>query len=388
MSLLKDIQLAREGKVITIPIGPKTLGKYIFMAKNMYHLIGGAGGSGKSGWVDYLYILLVYEWYKKEGKDLGLKLKIILRSMERSKKLRIAKWICMKIYNDHGILMDVPYLMGWGLKKSKVTDEIYEKVKEAHEWVDEMSDVVEIIDGVSNPTGIMKQAKEHMESIGKLYYYKRMPNIDDREVLLKRSNGNVVKAHESECSTVTRYQPVYVPDDDRQITIHINDHLKAMSKESGYNDKENLDKMSEYTRILRDLYGMSMVVVNQMNRAISDTMRRIKTELLPEDSDFTGSSTMFHDCDMAGILFNPYKYNLAEMKGYNIGRCLDDNGINRFRSFHLLKNTYGPDNQIFGYQFIGEIGKFKELPSPEEIDNKMYYQIANPRNILKLTNHN
>lgn len=385
MSILTDIQLAREGKIITIPLGHTRLKRYIFMAKNMYHLIGGAGGSGKSSWVDYLYILMIYGWYKREGKDMGLKLKIILRSMERSKKLRMAKWMCMKIYNDYGILMDVPYMMGWGLKKSKVSEELFEIIKKAHEWVEEMEDIVEVIDGVSNPTGIYKQAQSYMESIGTMYNYKK---VDGKLILLKRRTGETPKkADIKECPTVSVYQPVYVPDNDRTIIIHINDHLKAMSKESGYNDKENLDKMSEYTRILRDLYGMSMVVVNQMNRAISDTMRRVKTELLPEDSDFTGSSSMFHDCDMAGIIFNPYKYNLAEMKEYRINQCTDDFGINRFRSFHLLKNTYGPDNQIFGYQFIGETGMFKELPVPEDMDVNAYYRVANPPHKHKLTNH-
>ena len=384
MSLLHDIQASKEGKIVTIPIGHKKLGKYIFMARNMYHLIGGAGGSGKSSWVDDVYIDKVYRWYKKHGTNENIKLKIILRSLERSKKLRIAKWVCARLYQKYGILVDVPYLMGWGLKKSRVSDELFQKITEIYDEIEEMQDVVEIVEGVAHPTAIFYHARDYAETVGTLYYYKK---IDGKETLLKRRNKNSTIANISECPSVSIYQPVYVPDYERQITIHINDHLQAMSKESGYNDKQNLDKMSEYSRIMRDLYGMSPVVVNQMNRAISDTMRRIKTELLPEDSDFTGSSQMYSDCDMAGILFNPYKYNLKELKGYNIAQCVDEFGINRFRSYHLLKNTYGPDNQIFGYQFIGENGMFNELPSPETIDLRVYHSIANPKNLEKLTNH-
>lgn len=384
MTLLQDIEKARSGELISVPIGHKKLGKYIFMAKNMYHLVGGAGGSGKSSWIDYLYVIMIYDWYIKQGQFEGIKLKIILRSLERSKKLRIAKWVCMYIYREYSILMDVPYLMGWGLKKSKVTDEVFALVREAYDWVEKMSDTVELIGGVDNPTGIYLQARNYAESVGTYYRYIQS---DGKEVFTKRRDGKVVKAHPKECPSSTKYQPIYVPDDESLITIHINDHLQAMSTEKGYGDKQKFDKMSEYTRILRDLYGMSMVVVNQMNRAISDTMRRVKTELLPEDSDFSGSSNMYNDCDMAGILFNPYKYGLTTMKDYRLNHCIDDKDINRFRSYHLLKNTYGPDNLIFAYQFIGEVGMFRELPAPSEIDNAMYHRIANPRNKEKLTNH-
>lgn len=374
--LLSMIENARQGNTASIPIGHNKLSNFIYLAKNMYHYIAGAGGSGKSGWIDLLYIFMVYEWYEREGKYTGVKPKIILRSLERSKELRQAKWICLYLYRQHGILMDVAYLLGFGEKKSRVSDELFELIKQAKDWIDKMSDTVTLIGGVDNPTGIWLQARDYMESIGTYYRYQ---DIDNKSTLIKRRDKKVFKADPKECPEATKYQDIYIPDDPSTIVIHINDHLKAMSSERGFNDKQLLDKMSEYNRKLRDLYGCAIVAVNQLNRNISDTTRRVKTELLPEDSDFAGSSNLFYDCDMAMILFNPYKYNIKDLKEYKISLCLSEEGINRFRSAHVLKNTYGGDNFIFGYQFIGEVGMFRELPPPNKLDSNSYYNIANPR---------
>lgn len=86
---------------------------------------------------------------------------------------------------------------------------------------------------------------------------------------------------------------------------------------------------------------------------------------------------------MAGILFNPVKYNLNKLNNWELKNCIDEFGINRFRSFHLLKNTYGPDNQMFGYQFIGENGIFNELPNTVTD----YRPIAYPKREQKITNY-
>lgn len=375
MNLLDEIQRARRGEIITVPFKHEKLSRYIFLGKGLYHLIGGAGGSGKSAWVDLNYVINPALWYRNVGKDNGVSLKIILRSLERSKERRKAKWVCMRLYLEYGILIDTASLLGWGQKKSKITDELYALIKEAYQWVEQLEDVVEIVDGIENPTGIYKHFKEYALTIGTLYYYQK---IDGQERLLKETSSGKERAQKGECEGVTPYQPVYVPDNPKHITLGIIDHLQALKNEQGFTDKKNLDKMSEYGRVIRDLFGFSPVIVNQMNRNISDTYRRVKTDLLPEDKDFSGSSNMYNDCDMAGVLFNPYKYKVDDMMGWQPAKCVNNYGINRFRSFHVLKNTYGPDNQVFAYQFIGENGIFREMPVPEQMTEGIYNEVANP----------
>ncbi len=384
-NLLDQIDKSRSGKVTTIPFVHETLNKYIFLGKRLYHLIGGAGGSGKSAWIDQNYVLNPVLWKLKYGQEQNVKVRVILRSLERSKELRKAKWVCMRLYLTKGILMDTASMLGWGEKKSRITDDLYEDIKEAYEWVNGLEDYIEIIDGAETPTGIYKQLYAEALSKGTLYQYS---NENGTEVLYEYKGTTKRKVPPQACSEATYYQPVYIPDDPNEVTIFVIDHLQSLKNERGYNDKQNLDKMSEYAQILRDRFGFSPVIVNQLNRNVGDTFRRVKTDLLPEEGDFSGSSRMYYDCDMAGILFNPYKYNLNTMSGWNVKKCIDQHGINRFRSFHLLKNTYGADNQIFGYQFIGENGIFYEIPHPELITDSSYQSIQNPRAKKIITKHN
>lgn len=385
MNLISQIDNFRKGNITTIPFVHPTLNKYIFLGKRLYHLIGGAGGSGKSAWVDLNYIINVILWYKKFGIKEDIKIKIVLRSMERSKELRKAKWVCLKLYIDKGILIDTASMLGWGESKSRISDELFEEIKKAYEWVNQLEEFVEIIDGSETPTGVFKHLEAEALSKGTLYKYIK---VNDVETLLAIRKNQRIQVSPETCPQASPFQPFYVPDDPNEVTIFIVDHMSTLKIERGFTDKQNLDKMSEYAQILRDLYGFSPVLVNQLNRGVSDTFRRVKTDLLPEDSDFQGSSRMYHDCDMAAILFNPYKYNLKNLLGWNVTGFLNDKGVNRFRSLHLLKNTYGPDNQVFGYQFVGENGIFREIKTPDTITGRDYHAYANPSFNLQITKHN
>ncbi len=382
-NLLHQIEKVRSGNVTTIPFIHPTLNKYIFLGKRLYHLIGGAGGSGKSAWIDQNYAINPILWMNRYGKDEDIKIKVVLRSLERSKELRKAKWVCMRLYLTKGILIDTASMLGWGETKSRITDDLYEDIKEAYEWVTSLEEHIEIIDGAETPTGIYKHLRKEALSKGTLYQY---ANEEGKEKLYMYKGDKRKIVPPEACPEATPYQPVYIPDDPNEVTIFIIDHLQSLKNERGYNNKQNLDKMSEYAQILRDRFGFSPVIVNQLNRNVGDTFRRVKTDLLPEEGDFSGSSRMFYDCDMAAILFNPYKYNLNTMSGWNIKKCIHE-GINRFRSLHLLKNTYGADNQIFGYQFIGENGIFREMTHPEIITDKHYEGIKNPQANQRITKH-
>jgi hypothetical protein len=387
MNLLQQIQLHREGKTFTIPFRHPKLSKDIFIGRKMYHLIGGAGGSGKSSYVDDNYILEPYYWFKQqliENPDFDFQLRIYLRSMERSKEHRIAKWVCLLLYNRYGVLLDTKTLLGWGMKKSVITDELYEIICKLYDEIEAMSDIITVIDGSENPTGISIHAEKEAEKVGTTFFY-GIEKSTGLKKLFKRRNGLVKLADQSECPDVTPYQPVYVPDTIKKITLYIIDNLQTTKNEKNYSDKQKFDKLSEYTRTMRDLYHYSPVMVSQLNRGVNDTTRKVKTELLPQRSDFSGSDQPYSDCDMAAILFNPYDYGLDNLRGWQIKQCVNAEGLNRFRSFHLLKNTYGADNQIYGFQFIGEIGRYKELPHPDNMEISTYHAVANPNYKHKLT---
>lgn len=370
---LSNIIKFREGRVKSIPLGFPKLDSQVFMAQKQYHLIGGASGSGKSSLVDNIYILNPYMWYRKTGVHEGTDLKIILRSMERSKELRYSKWICAKLYWDHRIIIDVKTLNGFGFNRRNYPDDVFEKIIETKEFFEELEDIVEVIDGAENPTGIFSHLKDHALKEGKYYYF------DEVGKRLCIDHGKVRAFEAPECPRCTKHEPIYVADNPDKVVVFIVDHILSMKKERGFSDKQNLDKMSEYARIARDRFGYSPVMVSQLNRNITDTFRRVKTDLLPEDSDFAGSSNMYNDCDMAAILFNPYKYGLDRVYGYPTSKFVDEKGRNRFRTLHILKSSYGIDNLVLGYGFLGENGLFSELPKATEMIEEHFINTRTPK---------
>jgi len=157
-------------------------------------------------------------------------------------------------------------------------------------------------------------------------------------------------------------------------------------------NKSKMDNLSVYLASARDLYGFSPVVVGQLNRALGDSTRQKihGSDLSPQLEDFQGSSQMSHDADLVLALFDPYRYKAFNKAtgvygGYQItaseaigGNMMSPSGFNRFRSLHVLKNTFGMDGVMYGLKFMGESNHFQTLPQPDDaVDlQKVYAEIA------------
>ena len=102
--LKKEVQRGLEGKNGGIPMGFDRLNRYIGIRKSIYTLVGGLTGSGKTSFIDDAYVLNPFDWYISKANTKGIKLRIIYRSMERSKTYKLAKWVSRKIFLDHGII--------------------------------------------------------------------------------------------------------------------------------------------------------------------------------------------------------------------------------------------------------------------------------------------
>ena len=339
--ILNEIDKGKSGLNNTIPLAFKRLGEHITINKRMYTLIGGNSGTGKTGFTDQTYVLDPYDWYIKNKHTTDLKFEVIYRSMERPKAYKLGKWVCAKLYQDKGILLDVPQLYGWGTKKNHISDDVYSSVKSTMQYFDDMEEYVKIIDGAENPTGVYMQL-----------------------VKTATSEGQVIQKNE--------FEKEYIPNNDKKITLVVLDHIGKLKAEKGNSKKENIDKMSELLGISRDFYGFSPVVVSQFNRSLSDSQRAKNKELTPEPDDFKDSGNLYEDCDVALALFNPYKYKVFDHMGYDIPRFVSDTGHNRFRSVTALKNSYGIDDFRVGLNFIGEVGVFRELPKSGEMSDEIY----------------
>lgn len=332
-----------NGKNKSLPMGFNRLNRYVGIRKSMYILVGGLTGSGKTSFIDDAFVLNPFDWYISQ-KDPGVKLRIIYRSMERSKTYKLAKWVSRKIFLDYAKLIPVSKLLGWTDKMTKDEHDLFLMYED---YIGAMEDVITIIDGPENPVGIAKELKAHALKNG------RIEQIDE-------------------------YNKIYVPNDPNEITVVVIDHigLLKLTKDQP-TKKQAIDKMSDELRYARDFFGYSPIVVSQFNRDISNPIRQKNGDVEPQLEDFKDSSQTQEDADVVLALFDPMRYNIPDPSGYDLGKLRDPYGGKYFRSLRLIKNSYGEDDIRIGLGFLGSIGMFKELPKRKDMTESDYDSVIN-----------
>ena len=341
--LKQEVQLGLDGRNGGIPMGFDRLNRYIGIRKSMYFLVGGLTGSGKTSFIDDAFVLNPFDWYISQ-KDPGIKLRIIYRSMERSRTYKLAKWVGRKIFLDHGVIIPVPKLLGWTEKMSHDEHDLFLMYED---YMNRMDDVITIIDGPENPVGIAKELKAHAVKHG------RIEQIDE-------------------------YNKRYFPNDESEITIVVIDHIGLLKTTKDHSTKKQaIDKMSDELRFARDFYGYTPVVVSQFNRDISNPIRIKNGDVEPQLEDFAESSSTQNDSDVVLALFDPMRYKVADPSGYNLEKLKDEFGAKYFRNLRLIKNSYGEDDVRIGLGFMGQIGMFKELPRRKDMTDADYEAVVN-----------
>ena len=341
--LKREVQAGLDGRNNGIPMGFDRLNRYIGIRKSMYTLIGGLTGSGKTSFVDDAYVLNPFDWYIGQ-KSPKIKLRIIYRSMERSKTYKLAKWVSRKIFLDQGIIVPVPKLLGWTDKMTKDEHDLFLMYED---YMGQMNDVISIIDGPENAVGIAKELKAHA-----------------------LENGVIEQ--------VDQYNKIYVPNNENELTIVVIDHIGLLkTTQAQPTKKQAIDKMSDELRYARDFYGYTPVVVSQFNRDISNPIRIKNGDVEPQLEDFADSSSTQNDADVVLALFDPMRYKVEDPSGYDLNKLKDEYGAKYFRSLRLIKNSYGEDDIRIGLGFLGQIGMFKELPKRKDITDGDYDSVLN-----------
>lgn len=343
--LAQEIKSGIEGKNNGLSMGFSRLAKYIGIRRRVMTLVFGAAGSGKTAFVHSAYILNPFDQYKKIQNKSDLKFKVILFSMERSKVYVLAKWLSRKIFLDTGTLIPIQKMLGWW--ETKLTKEEHELILSFQWYIDEILEVVDIIEGTQNPTGIYKYVKKYAEENGKF------EQIDE-------------------------YHRVYKPNHPNEIVVIVEDHLGLTRPEKGMSSKkEAIDKVSEYNQWFRDELGYTPVPVSQLNRSLSNPIFQKMESFEPTIDDIKESGRPAEDSDVVISLFDPQRFKTHDAS-YKEEKFIDTaTGANYFRSVKILKNTYGEDSIRCGLAFQGTTGIFKELPKSKDMDNFDYSTLFN-----------
>ena len=339
--LRQEVNAGLEGRNGGIPMGFNRLNRYIGIRKGMYFLVGGLTGSGKTSFIDDAFVLNPFDWFISQ-KAPNIKLRIIYRSMERSRTYKLAKWVSRKIFLDHAAIIPVPKLLGW---TEKMTHDEHDLFLMYEDYINKMEEVITIIDGPENAVGIAKELKAHALENGKI------EQIDE-------------------------FNKRYFPNNENELTIVILDHVGLIKTTKDQpTKKEAIDKMSDELRYARDFYGYTPVVVSQFNRSISNMQRLKNGDVEPQLEDFAESSSTQNDADVVLALFDPMRYKVEDPSGYELQKLVDNFGAKYFRSLRLIKNSYGEDDVRIGLGFMGQIGMFKELPKQKDMTDSDYESV-------------
>ena len=350
--LLKaEVEKGLEGKNGGIPLGFDRLSQYVGIRKGLFYLVGGLTGSGKTTFVDDAFVLNPYDWsISEEGRKSGIKIRFWYRSMERSTTYKFAKWVSRKIFIDQGIIIPVNRLLGW---TQKMTHDEHDLFLCYEDYMKELQENIIIYPGAENPVGIAKDLKKYALTKGTI------EELDE-------------------------YNRVYVPNDPNEITIVVIDHIGLLKTTKDQpTKKEAIDKMSSELQYARDFYGFSPVVVSQFNRSISNPMRIKNGDVEPQLEDFAESSSTQNDADVIMALFDPLRYNVPDVSGYNLDKLRDEYGNKYFRSLRVIKNTYGADDLRIGLGFFGQIGMFKELKKKKDMTDADYADVISKSYFLR-----
>ena len=354
---LELIKKGRQGLNMGLYHGLPSLIDYVpgVQRENIY-LIGGVTGSGKSALATNCFVFNPYEYYLKH-KD-KIKLKIFIWSIEISPEILLAKAVCRRIFLDHGILVDVNYILSRG--NNRIDEKVYKLVESYEQYYKEFEDRV-IINGPDNPTGIRNTILEYLNNHGEL---KKKP---------------VTITHKDGTTEEKMIIDKYVPDHENTYIICLVDHLNILKTERGYSKKQTIDKLMEYMVELANRFKITPVLVQQLNRSVEQWERLKNSSIEPQISDFkeSGDTT-----DAAHIILGmcyPQRWEFPTYRKYEVIK-LDD----RFRGVKVLKNRDGAPNIVKGCAFLGEIGLYKELPAGLDMKEKDYTEISS---IKKYTNN-
>lgn len=337
----KEIDRGRLGLNKGLSMGFPRLDEFICgIQKGRYDLVFAQEKAGKSAFVNSSYILNPYEILYKIGKTDNLK--VFYFSLEMSKNAVLSKWFADKLYKDYKILVDPNIILG---KQKSLPNYIYEKLKIIKAYYNDMlNSSVTIIDDSLNPTGIKILIDNYAKENGTTVDGRYIPNNPDQTVIIIIDTAGNLRLERVEGQTSTK------------ITI---------------------DRQSEFNRYFRNKYNYTPVMVMHANRGLADYTREKEGDIFPKPSDIKESNQPIQDCNLCMCIFDPTSY--LDRKAINIQDvCFgyDAHKMNRkFRGVGILANRDGQSFVRTGMMFIGETGRFYELPLPNKMTPEVYKNI-------------
>jgi hypothetical protein len=303
-NLKKEIDRGKKGYNVGLTMGFDRLSKHVCnIQQGRYDTIGGATGTGKTALVDSAYVFHPYDYLRNNESFYNLE--IIYYSLEIEPTVKLAKFVARKVFEDHGILTNINQIYSKG--NHRIPKEVLNIIDSYEEYFDIMQEKTLFFRSSCSPNYLYKDLMGYAEKRGKF---------------IKNKDGIVTEG----------------------------------------NKKKAIDRASKILVYFRNMCKYSPVIVSQFNRGIEGMDRKENDSQEPQLSDFKDTGATQEDANTVMALFHPFKYGMEKHRGYPIIKLQRN-----YRSNHILKNRDGMDGLVIGMHFLGEVGKFKELPPAKEL---------------------
>lgn len=273
---IDSIDRGKHGLNVGLPHGLPTISEFVpNIQQKTYYLIGASTGCGKTSFVDNNFVYTPYDYIL--NNETIFDMDITYFSYEIDKVSKIIKGISRYLYLNYNLTVDVNYILSRG--KNRISQEVFDLVLKTRVYFEQFEDKVTFFDSSQNPTGMFKYLWKKAEENGKIEY-KIVKTKDDL-------------GREIEISVFDRY----IPNNPNKYFMFVVDHV-ALAKEekNALSTKAIIDKISQYSIMLRNNFNMIPIMIQQLSYEINDPIRAKINRLSPMLSDFGDSKYTTRKC--------------------------------------------------------------------------------------------
>lgn len=268
----------------------------------------------------------------------NIDLHFLLFSFEMSAEVLLAKLLSLYIYDTYNKVLSYGDILSL---TTTISNEDLDFINNSRWWLEEFEKCCDIIDKPTTAKGLYAICKEWSRKFGT---YKEL-----------ESHENYTKED-------------YIPNNPEQYLIILVDHIKLLSLSTGHTPKQEIDEACDYLIHFRNKCSFTINIVQQFNRNFKSMERKQSESYLPSLEDLSDSSGPTQAAESVVALYHPFREKRTRCEGYDIRQLKD-----RARLLITLKNRFGVADKIFMTSFFGEIGLWRELPLPQDIDDYEKY---------------
>ena len=326
--IIQKIHEYQNNPPYSIPFSHSKLNRALNgVERGKYTVIAGRANSGKTSFVDFYYVISLFDTYLQTEPSQRKPFHILYFELKDSEEKKLMKWMASYMFMKYKTLVDINTFRNTTGKAFTFDEEREEALYKSQDFFKELSDHMTMFIKPMNSTDIYIKIKNYMESVGG--FHDGIFQYD--------------KEHEDQITLVV-----------------INNTARIRTELDSYDNQLERnainEKINDYMQELIDKYRISPVVVHP----IRDMGNIGKGAPELKHLEIYGSTV-----DQGLIMYNPFNYGNKDYLGYNIPEFVIG-GKNRFTSVTVMKNNTGIDHASVGLIFLGEASYFGFCPLPSQ----------------------